>query len=155
MSLTIKPKAMKRFFLSLTMLAIVTTSAFASDDYEVSEKVKQSFKKEFAGAQYVQWAEQGDYMKATFVLAGSRAIAYFSQDGELEGSIRNIFFNQLPLAVITSLNKKFEDVIAIDIAEISNVNGTNYRLTLESKEKKYRVKVDPSGNITDVDRVKS
>lgn len=137
------------------MLAVAATSAYANEENDVNEKVKQSFKKEFAGAQLVQWSEHGDYVRATFILAGSRAVAYFNKGGELEGSIRTIFFNQLPLAVITAVEKKFEEPITIDVSEITNGNGTNYRLTLESKEKKYRVKVDASGNITDIDRVKS
>jgi hypothetical protein len=154
-SLTIKPKAMKKIILFLSMsLALATTSVFANPDPVVSEEVLKSFNKEFAGSQVLDWSQQGEYMKATFILAGFRTVAYFSADGRLEGSIRNLFYNQLPLNVITAVDKRFESPDVIDVSEISNPTGTTYRLTLESKSKKYRVKTDSEGNITDIERLK-
>ena len=146
---------MKKIFLSLSlMLTVGLTTALANDELNVSKQVRQSFKKEFAGAQLVKWDDLGQYLKATFVLGGHRAEAYFNTDGELEGCIRDLFYDQLPLAVMTSLDKRFAEAAILDVREITNTEGTAYRVTLEMQNKRYRVKTDPGGNITEAEKIK-
>jgi hypothetical protein len=145
---------MKKIFLSMSMALAVAVTGFAAVEPEVNEKVKESFKREFSGAQLLGWSEQGEFYKATFIVAGSRAEAYFTADGELAGTIRSVFYNQLPLAVITAVEKRFSQIAVLDLYEITNVNGTAYRLTLESDNKKYRVRTDAAGNIADVEKLK-
>jgi hypothetical protein len=41
------------------------------------------------------------------------------------------------------------------VYEISNANGTSYRITLKAEGKKIRFKSDASGNITDKEKIKS
>lgn len=146
---------MKKSFLILSLsLFVLAATAFAKPDPEINEKVREAFKREFADAKLLSWSEQEEYYKATFLLAGSRVIAYFTEDGELEGTIRSVFYNQLPLAVISSLEKRFDDLCVDGINEITNANGTSYKITLESGDKKYKVSIDASGNITEKVRVK-
>ena len=146
---------MKKNYLVLTFTAMLfVTSAFADPDPDVTKEVEASFKREFAGSQLLAWTQQGEFYKATFIMAGCRTEAYFTEDGELHGSIRGLFYNQLPLAVITRVDKRFESVEVIDVCEINNGSGTNYRITLDSNEKRYRVKVDSDGNITDIEKLK-
>ena len=143
---------MKRIFLSLSfLLTVAVTTTLANP---VSEKVLQSFKKEFAGAQAVQWNDLGEYFKASFVLGERRVEAYFNTDGELQGCVRNLFYNQLPLAVMTSVDKRFAEADILDVNEITNSSGTSYQVTLEFRNKKYRIKADPGGNLAEIEKVK-
>jgi len=145
---------MKKIIISFSLLLTAgLSSAFANDDVNPDQKVLANFKNEFTAAQNVSWEKQGEYDKASFVLAGRRVIAFFNQAGELEGSMRDIFFDQLPLAVMTSVDKKYADAEIIDVREISNADGTNYRIRLESKGKKLSVRVSPGGNIDDVEKL--
>ncbi len=145
---------MKKIILSLLVSLTAAATVFASDETEVSKEVQASFKKEFAGSQLLDWSQQGEYLKATFILAGVRTVAYFSEDGKLQGSIRGLFYDQLPLMVITSVDKRFESSEVIDVCEISNAGGTSYRLTLDANNKRYRVRTDSEGNITEIEKVK-
>jgi hypothetical protein len=146
---------MKKLFLSLTfMLTIVAGTALANDKTDVSELVSTTFKKEFPSASLIEWSSPGEYLKATFILWGSRAEAYFTADGQLQGSMRSIFYNQLPLSVMITVDKRFETAEILTVSEISNSEGTSYLLVLESKNKKYRVKVNSSGGIAEVKRIK-
>ncbi len=146
---------MKKIILSLSvMMTVAATAVFANEDPGVGEDVLTSFEKEFAGAQSVEWKTEADYFKATFILGDHRTIAYFNQDGELEGSIRSIFYTQLPLAVLTAVNKKYAGAEVLDVNEVNNNSGTFYRITLESGEKKYRMRVDAAGNITSTEKLK-
>ncbi len=55
----------------------------------------------FAGASHVKWSEiKEGFLKVSFVWGGHRAVAFFDTDAQLIGTIRGLFFNQLPLSVI-------------------------------------------------------
>lgn len=136
------------------MLTVGLSAAFATDEKEISQKVKDNFQKEFAGASLIAWTDLGDYMKATFILGGHRAEAYYSEAGELIGSIRDLFFDQLPLAVIKEVDKKFAEADVMDVREISNEEGTHYKLTVELNKRKYKLSVNSSGDITDKTEIK-
>ena len=116
--------------------------------------VLNEFKKEFAAAENVTWDKQDEFDKATFTLAGRRVVAYFNSNGQLEGCIRDLFFDQLPLAVMTAVDKKYGTADIIDIREVSNSEGTSYRLTVESNQRRHRIKVTPDGNITVIEKVR-
>jgi hypothetical protein len=145
---------MKKLFLSLSLMLTVAGTVLANDKTNVNEQVQASFKKEFPGASLIEWNKPGEFYKATFMLWDHRTEAYFTEDGQLQGSMRSLFYNQLPLAVMTSIDKRFEGADILDINEINNTDGTSYTLLLEMNDKKYRVKADVSGGITEVKKLK-
>jgi hypothetical protein len=147
---------MKKIILSLTLLlAIGAGVAFADSGTNSDPRIEAMFKKEFAGAQEVQWAaEQEGFSKATFLLGGHRTQAWFSKDAELVGSIRDISYNQLPLVVMTSIGKRFKGATTMDIREVWNSEGTRYKLTLQANGKTYKVSVFPDGNMEEIQKVR-
>jgi hypothetical protein len=144
---------MKKMFVSASLLLTAGLTAVFAAGPNPDQQVLDLFKKEFSAAQHVTWNKQDNYDKATFQLGGSWVIAYFNPAGQLEGCARDIFFDQLPLAVMSAVDKRFAEATIINVREITNVDGTSYRLTLEKNNKKYKVKVDTSGNISEVDRL--
>lgn len=146
---------MKRIFVSLSfMLVVGSTTVFAGDESEVNGKIKESFKKEFAGAEFVKWDEVENYQRATFLFHNNPVIAYFNEDGELLGSARNVFYDQLPLTVIKSFDKRFAGANFLEMYEISNTEGTSYGITFETENKRYHVKVNTDGNFLSAVKVK-
>jgi len=145
---------MKKIIFSIAIAAITSTPLLANHNPDPGYKVLEQFKKEFPTAQDVSWGTEAGYDKVSFVLSGRRVIAFFNMDGELEGCIRDIFYDQLPLAVMTSLEKRFTDAEVLYIREVNNTEGTHYRIRLDAKEKKYQVRINADGNISDVDKVK-
>ena len=146
---------MKKIILSLSLLLSAGLSTvFAAADPNPDQQVLNLFKKEFTAAENVIWSRQGDYDKATFLLAGRRVVAWFNpQTTQLEGSIREVFFDQLPLSVMTAVDRRFPEAEISNIKEINNSEGTSYRILLDSKDKKYSVKVSSSGNISEVEKL--
>ena len=136
------------------MLAVGLTTVLANDE-PLSDKVKESFNKEFVGAKSVKWNQIGDYQMASFVFGGHRAEAYFNAEGGLEGSVRDLLFNELPPLVMKSLERRFATADIIDILEVSNKEGTFYLLKVETLNKRFRVKLDINGDFLEVDKVKS
>ena len=147
---------MKKIILSLSLLVTAGLSTvFAARDPNPDEQVLSLFKKEFTAAENVIWSRQGDYDKATFLLAGYRVVAWFNpQTAQLEGSVREIFFDQLPLSVMTAVDRRFEGAEISNVKEINNSEGTSYRILLNAKNKKYTIKVSSGGNISDVEKLK-
>ncbi len=146
---------MKKIFLSVTLLlTVAVATAFSNDGTRISKAVEASFKKEFPGSEVLSWTSLGEYSRAVFILGGHRTEAYFSEDGQLRGSIRYLFFSQLPLAVMTAVDKRYPSAEISEVHEITNDEGTNYRISLEKEGKKYNLKADACGNITQTERVK-
>ena len=146
---------MKKFILSLAaLLTISATAVFANSPVSVDPKAVANFKKEFASAELVQWSQEGDFNKASFVLGGNRAVAYFGNDGELVGSLRDLVYNQLPLRVMQALDKRFANTAIFDIRELNNADGIHYKVTVEKNDKKYAVSIAPDGTIENVYKIK-
>ena len=146
---------MKQLFLSLALIATVALTAAAKPTPVAEPSVEKTFSQIFAGASHVTWSkEDGQYMKASFLWGEHQTIAYFENNGRLIGSIRGLFFNQLPLTVIRMFNSEFAGHTVIEVREISNEEGTSYSLVTESKDKKYKLRLSAQGNLLDKERVK-
>ena len=147
---------MKKLFVSLSLLltVIMANTAFASESINVNDRVQSAFKKVFPGVDLIQWNNKGEFYTATFMLWGHRTEAYFTEDGQLQGSVRSLFYNQLPLVVTTSIDKRFAAAEILGVNEINNVEGTTYSVVLEAENKKYHVKATASGGITEIRKIK-
>ncbi len=142
---------MKRVFVCMFLILTAgLATVFANDKTNVSEKLNEAFRKEFAKAEIIKWSDIGEYHVATFILGGGRAEAYFNTDNELVGSIRELLFYELPLVVMRSLDNRFAGADIIETREITNTEGTSYRVLLETQQKKYLVKVSASGYFSEI-----
>jgi hypothetical protein len=148
---------MKRIILSFTlMMTLGVTIALAAPGSKINPgpDVVEMFKKEFAGAEFVKWTVQGEYQKASFVLGGHRAEAYYTITGEYLGSIRDLFYDQLPLAVMKSVDNKYPEADISELTEVATTDGVTYKMLVELKSKKVRLTVDSSGNFVEKTVVK-
>jgi len=147
---------MKKIILSLSLtLTVTVTALLAAPPAPVpGPGAEESFKKEFAGAESVKWSEENGIQVASFVLGGHRTEAYFSSDGELLGSIRDLFYDQLPLAVMKAVDGKFPECDIENLREVANSDGVTYRMRIELKGKKYDLVLDTSGNYIEKKQLK-
>src|SRR6186997_370634 len=109
---------MKKIILSITLmmtLGVTIALAVPGSKPDPGPDVQELFRREFAGAEFVKWTVQGEYQKASFVLGGHRAEAYYTIAGEYLGSIRDLFYDQLPLAVMKAVDTKYPEA---DISEL-------------------------------------
>ena len=145
---------MKKIFLSLSLLLTVAASTALAHETKTGPGVEEVFQQEFTGAESVSWSLQEDYQVATFVLGGHRVIAYFTETNELAGCIRDILYDQLPLTVLKAIDKRYPAADVQEVREITNSDGTSYLLTADVNNKKFKVKVTSSGNITDIEKLR-
>ena len=146
---------MKRIIIILSMLmTVAVTSVFAKEGTDVNQKVLAAFEKDFTAAKNVKWIRDGEYLKASFTLSEMLTDAYYTEDGELVGSARNLLFEQLPLSVIHSFNKRFDESSVLNVLEITNAEGTSYRLWIEEGNKKFKIRANSSGELTVLEKSK-
>ncbi len=128
---------MKKSFLTWALILMVGVSTSFAHGFEgVSEKVMNSFKKEFANAENVQWESGKEFAKATFGYHGQVMFAYYNNDGTLLAVTRNIMAGQLPLSLLSEVKKNYSEYWISDLFEMSSNNETSYYITLENGDQK-------------------
>ncbi|HEY0434682.1 MAG TPA: hypothetical protein VGC95_12480 [Chitinophagaceae bacterium] len=139
---------MKKFIIaSVAALTLISGSAFAGKD-DKKNPAQTTFDRDFRGASDVKWTEANDVISASFVLSATRVVAYFSTTGELLGTARTLMFSQLPLTVIRGVNARYTSSPVYDIVEYTSNSETFYHMIVDTKGKKFNLRVSSLGDIT-------
>lgn len=144
---------MKKILMILPALLAVVLTAFAGHENEA--RARANFNRQFVGAEYVSWSTtDNNYMKASFLWAGHRTEAYFSTDGKFVGAIRGMFYQQLPIAVVRSVDEKYEGRVVLEVREIANQEGTSYSVLMNWNKKRYKVRLHADGSVIETERIR-
>ena len=136
-------------------MAVTIFAASAAITKHSEPTAEQFFEQQFTGAQDVKWSNvEGGFKKVVFTWGGHRTEAYFNKNAEFVGAIRTIFYAQLPLSLIRTLDQQFKNQVVMDVREITNEEGTAYTLIYEKKNKQFKVRVTASGYLEEVTRIK-
>ena len=135
---------MKKVIITLAV-ALSTLSSFARE-VEVSSRVLDKFKSEFAGAKEVSWTAGDNFYKAEFVYNDQHVFAFYSTAGELLGLTRYISSLDLPINLQANLKKNYGNYWISDLFEVSNEEGTGYYLTMENADSKIVLKSTGGGS---------
>ena len=138
---------MKKSILTWALILMVGVStSFAHGIEGVSERVMDSFKKEFSEAQNVQWESTKDFAKATFTIHGQVMFAYYNAEADLLAVTRNIVAAQLPISLLSEVKKSYGEYWISDLFEMSSNENTTYYITLENGNQKLVLKSDDSSS---------
>jgi hypothetical protein len=143
---------MKKIILSLTISAVLISSTLATyaADTNPNIVVKQAFTREFAQVKDVEWtsvSKEGIY-QAKFVFNNETLQAFFNEDGEFLGTTRQIIKVQLPILVVTELEKHYTDARIVTIFEYSKKDGTAYYITITDNKGAMVLKATGNGELT-------
>lgn len=130
----------KQIIIGLFLLIAGISNTFANGEENVNAQVINSFKKDFANAQNVQWSNGKDFVKATFTLNEHVVYAYYSDKGDLLGVTRNIVSGQLPMNLMAEVKKSYGQYWIADLFEMAANNETTYYITLENADQKLVLK---------------
>ena len=146
---------MKKLILSIAATLIIFASDVSANTGIIdTAKAQEVFKKEFPNAESAQWSKDGIYIKVSFLLYGKGAFALFTPEGDLMGTVRNMFYTETPINVITSFEKRFKNPKVYSIVEINCESGISYRLLFDNEEKRYEATINSDGTISKVQRIK-
>ena len=128
---------MKKLVLTLVMFASFFGAAIASDGStkDVSNRVKASFNKEFAGATSVKWGliRKENIYQAQFLYNNERLNAYFDSEGNLIATGRFVAVANLPLTLKRNVSEKYNEYSITEVVEYTANNETSYVLVLENE----------------------
>ncbi|HMC86056.1 MAG TPA: hypothetical protein VKI61_11045 [Chitinophagaceae bacterium] len=141
---------MKKIIIALTISAallssVATYAAVTNPDISV----KQAFAKEFTQVKDVEWTtigKEGVY-EAKFTFNNESVSAFFTEEGEFLGTTRQITISQLPIIVVTELNKQYAGVRIATIFEYSKKDGPSYYITLISEKGSKIIKASSNGEL--------
>jgi hypothetical protein len=142
---------MKKIILSLAIsAALLVSAATYAADKNPGATVQQAFNKEFAQVKDVEWttlSNDGVY-KAKFTFNNESLNAFFTEDGEFLGTTRQIIKSQLPIGVVTELDKQYADARVATIFEYSRKDGLAYYITLITNKGAMVIKATGNGELS-------
>ena len=148
---------MKKIFLSMTLAVAILGSAFATPEVnEPSVTVKTAFSKEFAEVKDVKWeavSREGVY-EASFTFNDETVRAYFTEQGEFLGTMRQISKSRLPMLAVNELAKKYTGMYLVSVFEYSTPNELSYYITLSNEKGGLVLKATGNGELTVYKRIK-
>src|SRR6202000_1552673 len=106
----------------IAIVLMMGVSAFAAnknDDGIANQQAVRSFKKDFATASNIVWEQKENFTKATFTLNGQVLFAFYNNNGDLQAVVRNIKSDQLPINLLASLKKDYNDYWITDLFEVA------------------------------------
>ncbi|RYF98603.1 MAG: hypothetical protein EOO02_18580 [Chitinophagaceae bacterium] len=141
---------MKQLFLAATFVFAVVLTTAARPAGNENPRVEKAFNQIFTGATHVNWTEvENGLLKASFVWADRQTVAIFDQQARLIGTIRGLFFREVPLSVTRSVSQHFSNPVVLEVNEIVNEEGVRYSLIVEDRQAKYDISIDSLGYILD------
>lgn len=141
---------MKKFFIATCLMVVLAAqSAFASDPTYVSRPVRQSFEKEFAGAQSVNWEflSSKSIYHATFTVNSEKMHAYFDSEGELLVTGREVKAENLPLLVTKTLQQQYGVFSVSEVVELNDGSQTSYVVKVNKADQQHFVQAYTDGSL--------
>lgn len=150
---------MKKMFLTLCVAAALmcghTAWAAHVTETEATARLKTALSQSFANATHVRWyTDDQKVFTAKFLVGETQVSAYFDADGNLLSTRRYITEEQLPLAVVTKVKKRYPSHEIRSTVELDAGNTTTYYITLEAETTWMVVKSDSNGQLSVYQRLK-
>lgn len=146
---------MKKTILATAMMLMAgLTVAFAKDNEGVNNQIATSFSKDFTSATNISWSIEKNFTKATFTLNNQVMFAFYSEEGNLIATARNILSQQLPINLLKSVRKDYGNYWISDLFEIDKDGQTSYYVTLENGDETLILKSNGFGEWSTYKRAK-
>jgi len=121
--------------------------AKASSPPEVTEKVLKAFSETFMKATDVVWHEVKNYYEASFKQSEIISRAVYDQDGNLVRTTRYYSQENLPINILTKIQKRYAGKSIYGITELSSEDQVSYHITLQDEKNWYIIKADNWGSL--------
>ena len=140
----------KNFLIALLVAVVFSGSSFANTGKSVNALVKQSFQKEFVGAQSVSWEviSDKDIFHASFIYNNERLNAYFDQEGNLLATGRYVKQENLPMLVSKGIDIRYKKFDVLESIEFVTGSETSYIIRLENEKLSLYVQAHSDGSTT-------
>jgi hypothetical protein len=141
---------MKKLIFLISAALLLSAYTLFAGPYEttVSKKINQAFSESFSGATNVKWyTDDNKTFTAKFTMSHTKVTAFFGSDGTLLATSRYLKAEQLPLRVISKLNKRYPGNSIYCVVEYTAGENLVYFITLEGETTWTTVKSDALGKM--------
>ena len=136
---------MKKLIIFTCLFAAL--SATASNPPEVSEKVLKAFSETFMKATDIVWHEVKNLYEASFKQSEIITRAIYDQDGNLLRTTRYYSQEDLPINILTKLQKRYAGKSVYGVTELSTEDQVSYHITMQDEKNWYIIKADNWGSL--------
>ena len=143
---------MKKLIILTCLFA--TLSVAASNPPEVSEKVLKAFNQTFMKATDVVWHETKNLFEASFKQSEIISRAIYDANGNLLRTTRYYSQENLPIHILTKIQKRYGGKSIYGITELSTGDGVSYYITLQDDTHWYVIESDSWGSLEQTKKFK-
>ena len=136
---------MKKLIILSCLFAALSTKAFSPP--EVNEKVLKAFSETFMKATDVVWHEVKNFYEASFKQSEIISRVIYDQDGNLVRTTRYYSQENLPINILTKLQKRFAGKSVYGVTELSSEDEISYHITMQDEKNWYIIKADNWGSL--------
>jgi len=144
---------MKKLIFALAML-LGSATIFATTPPDVNQKVLKAFTETFKNPQEVNWHEYENYFEVDFKQDEIKTQVRYDSEGNITGTTRYYFENQLPPHIISKIKKKYPNRSVYGVTEIYTEAELLYYITMEDEKNWYTVKSNPMGSFEQTEKFK-
>ncbi len=132
------------------MIAAMISAVAFGNNTKVPDNVSTAFSNKFPGAEDVNWKKEFNKFEVEFTQKNETIIALFSKDGSWIETATYIDVEDLPAKTIKEIELYYEKGFISSIRKAVDFRKNNfYRVTVETGEAFYFLKVDEEGDIID------
>jgi hypothetical protein len=144
---TLFSNSMKRiFFVTMLLVGIVTIATATEEKPVIDPRLQQSFRKQFGEVASVVWKQSSTGYTASFSKDNTAWAAVYDENAKWSHTVRILFYQQLPLQVLHSIEKKYMPDDVLSIYEYAFAEGENFYLAhIVGKSSNEYVKYYPDG----------
>ena len=151
---------MKKIFVTLATIGLLSTGAFAADGGKkaattvtVSYTVQNQFDTAFGDAKDVAWTITPNCQKASFTLSGVKMTAFYNLQGEYLGVTQDVAYAELDSKAQNEIAAKYKGYGVNEVIKLvtNDPNGdfeqTIYFVDLKNDASEVLLRVSPSANV--------
>jgi hypothetical protein len=142
----------RRTLLVAACLLTLSAGVFAGENFTISDKLLETFKKTFPDAMQVKWVEQPNSYLVTFKQNDILTKVNYDKDGNFMSSLRYYSEKNLPVTVICRLQKDYAGKSVFGVTEVATENGVEYFIKLQDDNYWYTIHSDSSGNLEKIEK---
>ena len=142
-SKTNKMNVMKKIISYAACLMIVTSVAAAP-----GSKLVQAFNETFPNAKNVKWSDDKAGYFVSFYQNENLEKILYNKEGEFVCSWKYSDGKELPVNIVMTLNKKYDQAKIIGVTELTTQGNVTYDIKLNKGDKLYAVIIQSDGTIT-------
>lgn len=134
--------------LATTLFALTTVCfTLSATAQKAPQKVKSSFTEKYPEATHVEWDYNDDPedqgYEADFILEGQRHEVLFAEDGTWKQTEKQLSRGTpLPEGIKQTLKSDYPNVIAEEVYELTNSEGTFYKVELDMETESEKDEID-------------